>query len=132
MRHFHGNNLQFEAVNRGLRASIVSQIAIYLDTVGRGLELGSLCFFSSTDMSTEGQFFLSATGSIEHAEFYDVNNAYCKYSFHFGPDWSVVAVRPTPDIIKENRKEQQNYVVIATKESTALLDCDIRRNFIES
>ncbi|XP_011875050.1 PREDICTED: B9 domain-containing protein 1 isoform X2 [Vollenhovia emeryi] len=42
-------------------------------------------------MSVEGQFFLSVTGSIEHAEFYDVNNAYCKYSFHFGPDWSVVA-----------------------------------------
>ncbi|XP_024893585.1 B9 domain-containing protein 1-like isoform X2 [Temnothorax curvispinosus] len=42
-------------------------------------------------MSVEGQFFLAVTGSIEHAEFYDVNNAYCKYSFHFGPEWSVVA-----------------------------------------
>ncbi|KAG5326861.1 B9D1 protein, partial [Acromyrmex heyeri] len=42
-------------------------------------------------MSVEGQFFLSVTGSIEHAKFYEVNNVYCKYSFHFGPDWSVVA-----------------------------------------
>ncbi|KYQ48223.1 B9 domain-containing protein 1 [Trachymyrmex zeteki] len=42
-------------------------------------------------MSVEGQFFLSVIGSIEHAEFYEVNNVYCKYSFHFGPDWSVVA-----------------------------------------
>ncbi|KAL0101761.1 hypothetical protein PUN28_019115 [Cardiocondyla obscurior] len=42
-------------------------------------------------MSVDGEFFLSVTGSIEHAEFYDVNNAYCKYGFHFGPDWSVVA-----------------------------------------
>lgn len=43
-------------------------------------------------MSVEGEFFLSITGSIEHAEFYDVDNAYCKYGFHFGPEWSVVAV----------------------------------------
>lgn len=43
-------------------------------------------------MSVEGQFFLSVTGSIEHAEFYDADNAYCKYGFHFGPEWSVVAV----------------------------------------
>ncbi|XP_032669464.1 B9 domain-containing protein 1 [Odontomachus brunneus] len=42
-------------------------------------------------MSVEGEFFLSITGSIEHAEFYDVNNAYCKYGFHFGPEWNVVA-----------------------------------------
>lgn len=41
-------------------------------------------------MSVE-EFFLSVTGSIEHAEFYDVDNAYCKYSFHFGSEWSVVA-----------------------------------------
>lgn len=46
------------------------------------------------NMSVEGQFFLSITGSIEHAEFYDVDNAYCKYGFHFGPEWSVVAVSP--------------------------------------
>ncbi|XP_020279162.1 B9 domain-containing protein 1 isoform X2 [Pseudomyrmex gracilis] len=42
-------------------------------------------------MSVEGQFFLSVTGSIEHSEFYDVDNAYCKYGFHFGPEWSVVS-----------------------------------------
>ncbi|XP_026670262.1 B9 domain-containing protein 1 isoform X3 [Ceratina calcarata] len=42
-------------------------------------------------MSVEGEFFLSITGSIEHAEFYDINNAYCKYGYHFGPEWSVVA-----------------------------------------
>lgn len=43
-------------------------------------------------MSVEGQFFLSITGSIEHAEFYDADNVYCKYSFHFGPEWNVVTV----------------------------------------
>lgn len=43
-------------------------------------------------MSAEEEFFLSATGSIEHAEFYDADNVYCKYGFHFGPEWSVVAV----------------------------------------
>lgn len=43
-------------------------------------------------MSVEGEFFLSITGSIEHAEFYDINNAYCKYGFHCGPEWTVVAV----------------------------------------
>ncbi|CAD1472835.1 unnamed protein product [Heterotrigona itama] len=42
-------------------------------------------------MSVEGEFFLSIAGSIEHGEFYDVNNAYCKYGFHFGPEWSVIA-----------------------------------------
>ncbi|XP_076390422.1 B9 domain-containing protein 1 isoform X2 [Megachile rotundata] len=42
-------------------------------------------------MSVEGEFFLSITGSIEYAEFYDTSNAYCKYGFHFGPEWSVVA-----------------------------------------
>ncbi|KOX71538.1 B9 domain-containing protein 1 [Melipona quadrifasciata] len=42
-------------------------------------------------MSVEGEFFLSITGSIEHGDFYDVNNAYCKYGFHFGPEWSVIA-----------------------------------------
>lgn len=43
-------------------------------------------------MSNEGEFYLSATGSIEFAEFYDVNNVYCKYGFHYGSDWNVVAV----------------------------------------
>jgi len=66
---------------------------VYLDIIVQKLEKGAKLFFS-TIMSVEGQFFLSVTGSIEHAEFYDVNNAYCKYSFHFGPDWSVVAVSP--------------------------------------
>ncbi|XP_029039392.1 B9 domain-containing protein 1 isoform X1 [Osmia bicornis bicornis] len=42
-------------------------------------------------MSVEGEFFLSITGSIEHAEFYDINNAYCKYGFHCGSEWTVVA-----------------------------------------
>ncbi|XP_029169147.1 LOW QUALITY PROTEIN: B9 domain-containing protein 1-like [Nylanderia fulva] len=41
-------------------------------------------------MSVEGQFFLSITGSIEHAEFYEADNVYCKYRFHFGPEWNVV------------------------------------------
>lgn len=43
-------------------------------------------------MSVDGEFFLSITGTIEHAEFYDANNVYCKYGFHFGPEWTVVAV----------------------------------------
>jgi len=43
-------------------------------------------------MSAEEEFFLSITGSIEHAEFYDADNVYCKYGFHLGPEWSVVAV----------------------------------------
>ncbi|XP_047348692.1 B9 domain-containing protein 1 isoform X1 [Vespa velutina] len=42
-------------------------------------------------MSVEGEFFLSITGSIEYAEFYNADNAYCKYGFHFGSEWSVVA-----------------------------------------
>ncbi|XP_066585010.1 B9 domain-containing protein 1 [Prorops nasuta] len=42
-------------------------------------------------MSLEGEFVLSVTGSIEHAEFYDANNVYCKYGFHFGPEWSIVS-----------------------------------------
>ncbi|KAH0950664.1 hypothetical protein HN011_001044 [Eciton burchellii] len=42
-------------------------------------------------MSAEEEFFLSITGSIEHAEFYDADNVYCKYGFHLGPEWSVVA-----------------------------------------
>ncbi|XP_046821126.1 B9 domain-containing protein 1 isoform X2 [Vespa crabro] len=42
-------------------------------------------------MSVEGEFFLSVTGSIEYAEFYNADNAYCKYGFHFGSEWSVVA-----------------------------------------
>ncbi|XP_033323951.2 B9 domain-containing protein 1 [Megalopta genalis] len=42
-------------------------------------------------MSGDGEFFLSIIGSIEHAEFYDADNVYCKYGFHFGPEWTVVA-----------------------------------------
>ncbi|XP_068989864.1 B9 domain-containing protein 1 isoform X3 [Neodiprion pinetum] len=41
-------------------------------------------------MSVEGEFFLSVTGSIEYANFYDIDNVYCKYGYHFGPDWSIV------------------------------------------
>jgi len=43
-------------------------------------------------MSAEEEFFLSITGSIEHAEFYDSDNVYCKFGFHMGPEWTVVAV----------------------------------------
>lgn len=43
-------------------------------------------------MSVDDEFFLCATGSIECAEFYEIDNAYCKYGYHCGPDWSVVAV----------------------------------------
>lgn len=43
-------------------------------------------------MSVEGEFFLSVTGSIDFADFYDVGNAYCKYGYYIGPEWSVVAV----------------------------------------
>ncbi|KAK0162247.1 hypothetical protein PV327_008599 [Microctonus hyperodae] len=38
----------------------------------------------------EGEFFVCVTGSIEYGEFYEINNAYCKYIYHYGPDWSVV------------------------------------------
>ncbi|XP_014216692.1 B9 domain-containing protein 1 [Copidosoma floridanum] len=41
--------------------------------------------------STEGEFYLSLTGSIESADFYEVGNAYCKYAYQFGPEWSVLA-----------------------------------------
>ena len=44
-------------------------------------------------MTNEGEFFLSVTGSIESGEFYEIGNAYCKYSYHFGSEWSIVAVR---------------------------------------
>lgn len=43
-------------------------------------------------IGTEGEFYLSVTGSIESADFYEVGNAYCKYAYQFGPEWSVLAV----------------------------------------
>ncbi|XP_012271874.1 B9 domain-containing protein 1 [Orussus abietinus] len=42
-------------------------------------------------MSVEGEFFVSVTGSIDFAEFYDADSVYCKYRYHFGAEWSVVA-----------------------------------------
>ncbi|XP_058797819.1 B9 domain-containing protein 1 isoform X2 [Phymastichus coffea] len=38
-----------------------------------------------------GDFFLSISGSIESADFYDISNAYCKYAYQFGPEWSLIA-----------------------------------------
>ncbi|KAH0545819.1 B9 domain-containing protein 1 isoform X2 [Cotesia glomerata] len=40
-------------------------------------------------MSDE-EFYLCATGSIEYGEFYEIDNAYCKYGYHFGPEWNIV------------------------------------------
>ncbi|XP_015117452.1 B9 domain-containing protein 1 isoform X1 [Diachasma alloeum] len=40
---------------------------------------------------SNGEFFVCATGSIEYGMFYEIDNAYCKYQYHFGDDWSIVA-----------------------------------------
>lgn len=42
---------------------------------------------------SDSEFFMCTTGSVEFGEFYEINNAYCKYSYHYGSDWSIVAVR---------------------------------------
>eukprot|EP00602_Paraphysomonas_sp_CaronLab_P010490 CAMPEP_0185026190 /NCGR_PEP_ID=MMETSP1103-20130426/10144_1 /TAXON_ID=36769 /ORGANISM="Paraphysomonas bandaiensis, Strain Caron Lab Isolate" /LENGTH=193 /DNA_ID=CAMNT_0027559685 /DNA_START=78 /DNA_END=659 /DNA_ORIENTATION=+ len=36
-------------------------------------------------------FFVSCTGQIEKAELGDLDDLYCRYAFHFGPDWTIVA-----------------------------------------
>ncbi|XP_043471924.1 B9 domain-containing protein 1 [Leptopilina heterotoma] len=41
-------------------------------------------------MSVEGEFFITVTGAIEFAEFYDADNLFCKYEYHYGPEWTVV------------------------------------------
>ncbi|XP_015590856.1 B9 domain-containing protein 1 isoform X2 [Cephus cinctus] len=42
-------------------------------------------------MSQEcGEFYVAVTGAIEYAEFYDIDNVYCKHGYHFGPEWSLV------------------------------------------
>lgn len=43
-------------------------------------------------MSGDSEFYLCITGSIEFGEFYEIDNAYCKYGYHFGNEWNVVAV----------------------------------------
>ncbi|XP_014236788.1 B9 domain-containing protein 1-like isoform X2 [Trichogramma pretiosum] len=38
-----------------------------------------------------GEFYLSLSGSVESGNFYEIGNAYCKYAYQFGQDWSIVA-----------------------------------------
>lgn len=44
---------------------------------------------------SDGEFYVCATGSIEYGEFYEIDNAYCKYGYHFGSEWNIVGVRKT-------------------------------------
>ena len=37
-------------------------------------------------------FLLSVTGQIESAQFAGLDDLYCRYSFHTGPDWEIVTV----------------------------------------
>lgn len=41
----------------------------------------------------DGEFYVCATGSIEYGEFYEIDNAYCKYGYHYGSEWNIVGVR---------------------------------------
>mmetsp|Transcript_6466 Transcript_6466/g.10580 ORF Transcript_6466/g.10580 Transcript_6466/m.10580 type:complete len:197 (+) Transcript_6466:116-706(+) len=36
-------------------------------------------------------FFVECVGQIEKANFGDTDELYCRYAFHFGPDWTIMA-----------------------------------------
>lgn len=38
-----------------------------------------------------GSFYVECMGQIEKAEFGPVDGLYCRYAFHFGPDWTIIS-----------------------------------------
>mmetsp|Transcript_40095 Transcript_40095/g.40892 ORF Transcript_40095/g.40892 Transcript_40095/m.40892 type:complete len:208 (-) Transcript_40095:306-929(-) len=40
---------------------------------------------------SDESFFLSVTGQVERGDFGAKEDLYCRYSFHFGPDWTIVS-----------------------------------------
>lgn len=37
-------------------------------------------------------FYVQTTGQIESGDFGPLDNLYCRYSFHFGNDWTIASV----------------------------------------
>lgn len=103
---FHSNRVRYDDTNRELRdclRPLFKRHTVY-SAIKKSLKKRATQLTSLTSiMSVEGQFFLSITGSIEHAEFYDADNVYCKYSFHFGPEWNVVTVSSYNNKIKSKK-----------------------------
>lgn len=54
---------------------------------------------------SDGEFYVCTTGSIEYGKFYEIDNVYCKYGYHFGSDWTVVAVRTKKKLSKKREIE---------------------------
>mmetsp|Transcript_5126 Transcript_5126/g.8624 ORF Transcript_5126/g.8624 Transcript_5126/m.8624 type:complete len:252 (+) Transcript_5126:45-800(+) len=45
---------------------------------------------ATADAEESSSFYLMITGQVESGDFYGADNLYCKYSFSYGHDWTVV------------------------------------------
>lgn len=57
-------------------------------------------------------FFVSISGSCESGDFGVIENIYCRYSFHYGPDWTALSGNPETGLSQTSRASRHDEGVV--------------------